>query len=281
MLLMRNAVHRLVISPVLVIAPPDRFVVEVRDVSKAPAGDEVILHKPDEPFHLSFGERVARFAELCPESGCLHEALILEVPDRLPVHIPSGCHALHVVREDVFRDSHAQEAVDHADEQILLFCIREEFYETLPTVMADHRKAGSPVRTAVPLLDGDEPPVHLVTLTRPGMIAPPAVSLRRHQAPRGGDEILMAMDVFLQLCPLAGVSVFANLIQDNFRVGDSLPQEVIDDGCVPGQHGLLPVSPPGSTREHNEAVFLQPAEPLPGNAGSPAELREIDLFRVE
>ena len=109
----------------------------------------------------------------------------------------------------------------------------------------------------------------------------PAVSLRRHQAPRGGDEILMAMDVFLQLCPLAGVSVFANLIQDNFRVGDSLPQEVIDDGCVPGQHGLLPVSPPGSTREHNEAVFLQPAEPLPGNAGSPAELREIDLFRVE
>jgi len=56
--------------------------------------------------------------------------------------------AFHVVRQDLFRDSHVLKGVDHADEQVFLLGIGKELDEHTAAVVAAESKTRDPVFVA-------------------------------------------------------------------------------------------------------------------------------------
>ena len=50
------------------------------------------------------------------ESYGLHELLIVLLPNWIAILVTPNDHALHVIRQDVLRNTHVAESVDHPDE---------------------------------------------------------------------------------------------------------------------------------------------------------------------
>ena len=121
---------------------------------------------------------MARLAQPGSEPRARHERGVVRLPHRPALQVSPDHDALHVVREDVFRHPHRHEGVDHADGQVLLPRVGEELDVARAAVVADQREARDPERCARPVLDLDEPPVHLVRLAGPGLEPPSSASLR-------------------------------------------------------------------------------------------------------
>lgn len=83
----------------------------------------------------------------------------------MSLRITCGYNTLHVVSENALRYAKTLKRVDHADKEVLLFCVREKLYISCATVMAYHHKARSTIGFAITPLDVNETPVHLVHLT--------------------------------------------------------------------------------------------------------------------
>lgn len=64
-------------------------------------------------------------------------------------------------------DPHVAKGVDHANEQVLLLCVRKKLHIPLTAVVADHGKTGSVVFAAVVIQNLGEASVHLVGLSWP------------------------------------------------------------------------------------------------------------------
>ena len=62
------------------------------------------------------------------ESHSPHELLIVGLPDRLAVLVPSDDRTLHIVGENIPGNTHVLKGMDHANEQILLLGIGEELH---------------------------------------------------------------------------------------------------------------------------------------------------------
>ena len=101
------------------------------------------FYKLNKSFNFSLGKRMIRLAEPGFKANDFHKNFIIMIPDRSPVRIPFYYDRFHVVGKNGFRDSHVLESMEHSDEKILLLRIRKELYESLATVMTNHRKTCS------------------------------------------------------------------------------------------------------------------------------------------
>lgn len=196
-LVVGHHVQRLVVYGVLPVAPVEPLLVEVGDVKELSPGEEVVLHEADQPLHLALGERVVGLAEPRLEACRRHERLVLVVPQRAAVRVPSGDDGLHVVGQHRLRAPQVPEGMYHPYEQVLLLRVWEEFDVPLPAVVADHGEACCPSDIPVRGVYVREAPVHLVALPWPGGVASAAVPLRGHGLPSGGYEVAVPRDVDL------------------------------------------------------------------------------------
>ena len=104
------------------------------------------------------------FAEFCFETHCVHETLVILLPDRASVRCTSDHNTFHVVSKDVTGNAHHLESMQHAYKQVFLPGVGKELDVTHAAVMADHDEAGKSVSAASAGLYINKAPVHLVTV---------------------------------------------------------------------------------------------------------------------
>ena len=132
------------VAVVMLITPPSRLIVQGGNRTENPTGQEISLHILHEALDSPFGKRMPRLAELRTKTYCLHEGFILRMPYGMSEIVPTNHNTLHVVGENVIRDSHFLKSMYHPYKQVLLARVGEEFYIKVTTVVADHGKAGKP-----------------------------------------------------------------------------------------------------------------------------------------
>ena len=138
MLFIWDAVNSPMVAAVLGTAPCKSLIIKLRDVAEDPAGDKVVLHEADEPFNGTLCKRMTWLAQLRLEAGGVHESLIIVLPDRMSFLITAYHDTLHVVCQHILWYPHEIEGMDHSDEQVLLFRVREELHIPFAAVVADH-----------------------------------------------------------------------------------------------------------------------------------------------
>ena len=79
--------------------------------------------------------------------------------------ITSDDNALHVICQNISGDPHICKGMQHADEEVFLLGIREEFNIPLPAMVSDHGKACNPVGSPLVSLNLYKSPVHLEGFT--------------------------------------------------------------------------------------------------------------------
>ena len=141
--------------------------------------------------------------------------------------------------------------MQHPDEEVLLARVREELDVGAPAMVADHGEAADPRPLPARALDRDEAPVHLVGLSgrRPEALA--AAALRGRLPPLRGHEVPVRGDIGLHRGEAAGVALAEQPLEYHLRVGDALPQEVVHQAGVAGEHarrGPPPRPSPGAPR---------------------------------
>ena len=129
------------------------------------------------------------------EAYRFHEGLIILLSDWISLEVPVADDTLHIVRQDMLRDSHIVERTDHANEQIFLLVIGKEFHIPLPAVVADLGKAGGGVFHSVIIQNFGKSPVHLVGFPRCFYEPKAAFALRCYPLSLGRHEILVRLDV--------------------------------------------------------------------------------------
>lgn len=247
----RDACRRAPPAASLLGAPEGGLPVEGVKVGKGPSREEVPLHEADEPLHLALRIGVARPAQPGAEADDAHELGVVGLPDGPAVGIAADDHALHVVGEHGRGHARRRERVQHPDEEVLLARVREELDVGAPAMVADHGEAGDPRPLPARALDRDEAPVHLVGLSgrRPEALA--AAALRGRLPPLRGHEVPVRGDIGLHRGEAAGVALAEQPLEYHLRVGDALPQEVVHQAGVAGEHarrGPPPRPSPGAPR---------------------------------
>lgn len=179
--------------------------------------EEVFLYEPHETFHLALRKGMPGLAELRLESNGLHELLIVLLPDWIAIQVTPNDYALHVIRQDVLRNAHVAESVDHPNEQIFLLCIGEELHIPLPAVVTNHSEAGGVVFTSIVCLYLRKAPVHLKRLSGAGRVPSPTVSLRFNCMTRGGNKIMVGRDVVLDDGFTTSESTLAKFIERRMK----------------------------------------------------------------
>ena len=131
-----------------------------------------------------------RFTELCLKPYGVHKSLILMIPQWMSICIPAIYDTLHVICENVLRNTKVLKSMYYAYEKVLLLGIREKLNIAAPTVMTYHCKTGSTVSSYTGIYI-HEAPVHLEAFTRLCLISTATVSLRRNNLTLGRYEIQM------------------------------------------------------------------------------------------
>ena len=149
MLVRGNAVDGTPIARTLRDAPGQRICVQLRDVGERASGEEVPFYEPHQALDLPLGKRVARLAEPGLEADAGHEGGVIGLPDGASLKVAADDDAFHVVGQDVVGHTHQHEGMNHADKQVFLTGIGEEFDVTGATVMAYHREAGNLIGTVI------------------------------------------------------------------------------------------------------------------------------------
>ena len=281
MLVCGHARRRAAPSSRLLPAPPPRLLVELRDVRELPALEEALLHEPYEALDLALRPWMPGPAEPRPEADGVHERLVVLLPDGIAICIPPDDYALHVVREHPVRDTELHEAMQHAYEEVLLPCVREELDVGRAAVVAGHREACDPRDGAVGRLRIGEPPVHLVCLAGLCLVSPaaraPGIRLpprRRHERAVGGDVVLDRRDA-------ACISLPLQAVEDRLGVRHPLAELVIDDAGVSREDRRLCLPACIAVRPGLEALLPERPCLRSRESGPPAELREVRLLRQE
>ena len=277
----RDACRRAPPAASLFGAPEGGLPVEGVKVAEGPSREEVPLHEADEPLHLALRVGVARPAQLGAEADGAHELGVVGLPDGPAVGIAADDHALHVVGKHGRGHAQRRERVQHSDEEVLLARVREELDVGAPAMVADHGEAGHPRPLAAGALDRDEAPVHLVGLPGRRPEALPAAALRGRLPPLRGHKVPVRRDVGLHRGEAAGVALGDQPLEYHLRVGDALPQEIVHQAGVSGEHARR--GPPPAVPVGQDPEPVGPDRPRPGAGESrpPAELREVACLRVE
>lgn len=277
----RDACRRAPPAASLLGAPEGGLPVEGVKVGKGPSREEVPLHEADEPLHLALRIGVARPAQPGAEADDAHELGVVGLPDGPAVGIAADDHALHVVGEHGRGHAQRREHVQHPDEEVLLARVREELDVGAPAMVADHGEAGDPRPLPARALDRDEAPVHLVGLSgrRPEALA--AAALRGRLPPLRGHEVPVRGDIGLHRGEAAGVALAEQPLEYHLRVGDALPQEVVHQAGVAGEHARRGPPPAVPVGQGPEPVCPDRPRAGAGEPRPPAELREVACLRVE
>ena len=224
---------------------------------------------------------MARPAQPGAEADDAHELGVVGLPDGPAVGIAADDHALHVVGEHGRGHAQRRERVQHPDEEVLLARVREELDVGAPAMVADHGEAGDPRPLPAGALDRDEAPVHLVGLSGRRPEALPAAAPRGRLPPLRGHEVPMRGDVGLHRGEAAGVALAEQPLEYHLRVGDALPQEVVHQAGVAGEHARRGPPPAVPVGQGPEPVGPDRPRAGAGEPRPPAELSEVACLRVE
>ena len=173
----RYVIHSSMISAILFVTPDQCIAVQICNISKCSSDNKIFFYKADKPFHLSLCKGVSAFTQLCMETDCFHEDLIIFLPYWISFHISSDYHAFHIICKNVFWNAHVNKRMNHTNEQIFLSGIRKEFNVALAAVMTDHGETCTLIRSTFRSIYFNKSPVHLIILTRTCMISSASVSL--------------------------------------------------------------------------------------------------------
>ena len=228
MALVRHQVQALVHQAVLLVAPSEGLLVQVPQVVELNARDEIVLHVPHQALHPAFCEGMVGLGQRRGEPQQLHEIQIRGVPD--DVRATAGdTHRLHVVGHHPLGDAtEISEAVQHADEQVLLASIGEELQIALPTMTTDHDETSQLVQPPV-VVDGiDEAPVHLETVTCLQLVPPSPITLGHLLVPdHVRAEVAVLRHIGLDRRQPAFVSGLPQHREEHITVSDSRLQLLI------------------------------------------------------
>ena len=277
--LLRHAIHRTVVDPVLGVAPFQRLPVQVSNVVENAVNKEILFHEPHEPFHLAFGKRMAGLAELCLETNGFHEGFIILLPHWMPLQIAVQNYTFHVVGQNKPGNTHILKGVDHADKQIFLPCVGEKLDVALSAMVTDHGEAGCAVGLSAIVQNVCKAPVYLVGLSRSRRIAPPTVPLRCDLLPLGGDEMLVRGDVLFYDCCTTVKPNMAQPIQYDRRVFDALLKQAVNDASITTKLCVGMLSTFRTAGQVLEPVSLEPSQFPAGHAASPLQFRQIDTIQ--
>ena len=266
---------------VLLIAPFQSLLIQIGHIPEGSARQKIALHEAHQPFHLPLGVGVPGLAELRLEAERVHERLVLPVPHGLAAHVAVVYNALHVVREDVFRDSHVLESVDHANEQVLLLGVGEEFNEHVTAMVTAQRKAGGLVLIAGVIQNLYKAPVHLERLSRLRFVAPAPIPLRLHKMPYSGHQVPVSGDIILYRRDTTRKSCLLKPFQADGGVRDATFEQLVEgvgiaDEAIPRR--LLTGVAMGPERE---AAVFQTTQSAAGHAGTTLQLGQIQLLQTE
>ena len=270
-----------VVAGVLLVAPVQGRQVQVSHIPEGPSGQEVVLHETDQTLHFALRKGVPGLAEFGLETHSPHELLVVALPDGLAVLAPPDHHALHVVREDILRDPHVLEGVNHANEQVFLLGVGEELHIPLTTMVADHGEAGGGVFFSQVGLNLGKAPVHLERLAGGCSVSPPPVSLRSNRITDRRDEMLVGQDVVLNRGLASGIPVYTEPAQAHGRVCHSGFQQAVQDARIAAQEGRACLLALGCVLGTLEVMLLHPAEPGTRNPGAALQLWEVDSLQGE
>lgn len=195
MLIIEDVVNCTVINAVLGIASADCLIVQIRDLIENASRKKVVFYKTHQPFYGSFGKRMPCLAQFCFKAEISHKQFIIFLPDWVSLFIAPEHDIFHVVRQDIFRDSHIQKRMDHSDKQVLLLHAWKKLNILLLTAMADHGETGDFISIASCTLHFNESPAHLVKFSRCGMVTLAPAALRRYKLPFGRYKFFMAGNI--------------------------------------------------------------------------------------
>ena len=229
MFIIRRAVHGTMIAAVLIRAPAQSLIVEIRDRSEYAPNEEVLFYKADQPLDLSFCKRVQWLTQLRLKADGLHKGFVIPLPDGMPFRIATGHNALHVVRQHVLRNAQIDKRMDHSDEEVFLLSVRKELHIPLAAVMADHGKAGNLIRATHTVHDFHKSPVHLERFARAGFIPPPSVPLWCDELSLGRQEVLVLSYIVTHHRLASAVSLFADAVVTDNRVLYTVTKKIIND----------------------------------------------------
>jgi len=252
-----------VVDAILPVTPVQSGPVQVGDVPEHTTHQEVLLDEPHQPFYLALGEGMPRLAELGAEAHGLHKCLIILLPHGMSLKIPVEDNALHVVGQNVLGDAHAGEAVDHADEEVLLLGIGKELHIPLPAVVANHSETGSSVLAAVVVHHIGEAPVHLEGFSRLRSEPAATAALGSHQLPPGGNQKAVGGDIVLDGGQPTRIPCLSEPLQADLSIGDTLDEEFVQDVRVAGEHRLSGLTALQTVGLERKAVLLEPAQLCP------------------
>lgn len=267
-----NTVDCPIISSILPVTPVQCGPVQIRNVPEHTAHQEVLLDEPDEPFYLTFGKGVPGLAELRAEADRFHKCLVILLLYGISLEIPVENHTFHIVSENVWGDTHAGKAVDHADEQVLLLGIGEELHIPLPAVVADHGEAGDLIFAAVIVCYPGEASVHLKGLS--GLRSEPLTpaSLGSHQLPFGRHKEAVGRDIVLDRGQSTGIACLLKPLQAYLSVGNTLDKELVQNGRVAGEYRLSGLTALQTVGLERKVILLESAQLRPGDPGASLQL---------
>lgn len=181
-------------------------------------------------------------------------------------------HNFHVVRQDILGNPHVAEGVDHANEQILLLGIGEEFDVSMTAMVADHGEAGCGVFSAVVVQNLGKAPVHLVGVSQ--LSCESAADLRGYQQSLSRDEMFMGCVIF-NGCQPTEKSHSLKSFQTYRGVGDFFLES------RSSKNRLRSLAPFQRVGFEGKAILLESPQFGPGYACTALQLRQIDLFQRE
>src|SRR5574344_362395 len=270
-----------VVSCVLFIAPIQSCIIQIGHIPEHAPNEEVFLYEPHETFHLALRKGMPGLAELRLESNGLHELLIVLLPDWIAIQVTPNDYALHVIRQDVLRNAHVAESVDHPNEQIFLLCIGEELHIPLPAVVANHSEAGGVVFTSIVCLYLRKAPVHLKRLSGTGRVPSPTVSLRFNCMTRGGNKMMVGRDVVLDDGFTTSESALAKFIKAHDRVYNACFEQTIQNAGVATQESGCGLAALQCVLDILKVMSFHAAQFGAGNACTTSKVREVDFFQRE
>ena len=252
-----------VVGAVLLVAPVQCSPVQICNVPEDPSCQEVLFYKTNQPLHLALGEGMPGLAELRAEAHGLHKCLIILLPHGMSLKIPVEDNAFHVVGQNVLGDAHAGEAVDHADEEVLLLGIGKELHIPLPAMVTDHGEAGSSVLAAVVVHHIGEAPVHLEGFSWLRGEPTATAALGSHQLPLGGNQKSVGGDIVLDGGQPTRIPHLLEPLQADLSVGDALDEEFVQDVRVAGEHRLSGLTALQTVGLERKVILFEPAQLRP------------------
>ena len=182
---------------------------------------------------------MSNFTQLCMETNCFHEGLVVFLPERISFHISSDDYTFHVICKNVLWNTHVNKRMNHTNKQVFLSGIWKEFNVSLATMMTDHGETCTLIRTTVRSIYFNKSPVHLVILSRTCMISSASVSLWTYNFTWCWNQIFMCSNISFDRSSASWIADSLKSFKDNFGICDILSEIIINCALVSWNNRFL------------------------------------------